>query len=185
MTDQADHRPVVLFLGDSLIEHGPWAHALPEYRTVNQGAGGDTALGVHSRLRHALTVPDLGGGPDAVVLMIGTNDLTLKVPVPEIADGVGAILADLATRATEAHLVVNSVPPRTARMRGKLRALNEAVRAVTAEQGGDFVDLWPVLADEDGRLRADLTPDKLHLNDAGYEAWISVLRPALRARLGA
>lgn len=174
-----DSRPAVLFLGDSLIGGGDWAAAFPGYRTANHGVGGDTTRGVLARVPEALGDPALAGGPVAVVLMVGTNDLTQKVPAGEIAAGVAAILERLTALAPGVRVIVTSVPPRTGRLRGKLRTLNEALAQVAAGAGAVFLDLWPVLADEDGRLRGDLTRDGLHLTEPGYAAWVSLLTPVL------
>jgi lysophospholipase L1-like esterase len=42
-----------------------------------------------------------------------------------------------------------------------------------------YLDLWPALADGDGELNSDFSEDRLHLNQAGYDVWLSELRPAL------
>ncbi len=39
--------------------------------------------------------------------------------------------------------------------------------------------LWPTMALADGELNPTFSDDRLHLNDAGYEAWLTELRPAL------
>src|SRR5579864_8146786 len=60
----------VVFLGDSITDHGAWAEWFPELDAVNRGIGGDTVGGVINRLRTSVHQPC------AVSLMIGTNDLT-------------------------------------------------------------------------------------------------------------
>ena len=42
-----------------------------------------------------------------------------------------------------------------------------------------YLDLWPALALDDGEINPAFSDDRLHLNDAGYEAWLGELRPAL------
>ncbi|MGS2810751.1 hypothetical protein [Nocardia sp. MW-W600-9] len=44
-----------------------------------------------------------------------------------------------------------------------------------------YVDLWSALADETGSLRPEFTRDRLHLNGAGYTAWVDVPRPHIAA----
>jgi lysophospholipase L1-like esterase len=60
-----------------------------------------------------------------------------------------------------------------------IRELNQRYAASAASAGGTYVDLWPSLAAPDGSLRSELTLDHLHLNGAGYQAWVDVLRPLL------
>jgi lysophospholipase L1-like esterase len=45
------------------------------------------------------------------------------------------------------------------------------------------VDLWPALSDGRGGLRAEFTPDKLHLNGLGYAEWVDTLSPITRQAL--
>ena len=47
--------------------------------------------------------------------------------------------------------------------------------------GATYIDRWPRLADEAGQLRTAYTQDMLHLNGAGYAAWVEELRPRVEA----
>ncbi|MDQ1555164.1 MAG: hypothetical protein QOI02_166, partial [Actinomycetota bacterium] len=42
-----------------------------------------------------------------------------------------------------------------------------------------YLDLWPAFAMDDGELSTEYTDDRLHLTEAGYQAWLMELRPAL------
>ena len=42
-----------------------------------------------------------------------------------------------------------------------------------------WLDLWPALALEDGELNPAYSDDRLHLNEAGYSAWLAELKPAI------
>ena len=49
--------------------------------------------------------------------------------------------------------------------------------ALAVEKGCFFLDLWEVLADENGDLRAEYAqPDGYHLLPEGYAAWVEYLR---------
>jgi len=48
------------------------------------------------------------------------------------------------------------------------------------DSGATCVDLWPALSDGRDGLRAEFTPDKLHLNGLGYSAWVDTLSPITR-----
>ena len=62
-----------------------------------------------------------------------------------------------------------------------VRALNHEYAAITRDADATWLDLWPVLSDGAGSLRAQFTGDSLHLNGAGYAAWVEALRPLLTA----
>ena len=166
----------VVFLGDSITDHGAWAEWFPELLTLNRGISGDSVSGVHARLGSALH------DPTAVSLLIGTNDLGgmgRSRRVDDIAAQFDDLVRAIRSDAPGAVLLVNSVMPRTKRMAPTIRGLNERYARIADRVGATYVDLWPILAAPDGSLRDALTRDHLHLNGAGYEAWIGVLRPLL------
>jgi len=177
---QLEHLPLppggVLFLGDSITEQGMWNEWLPPLPTLNRGIGGDTVHEVQARLDSAVN------DPTGISLLVGTNDLSGIGPsheVPVIAAQFRHLVAELRRRAPEARLIVNSVMPRRASFADQVRALNREYEAIAAEAGATYLDLWPALADDSGGLRAGFTSDSLHLNGAGYEAWLAELRPLL------
>lgn len=183
-------RPRVLLIGDSLVAGGAWQAWLPQVDIVNAGVPGETSGDVLARVRPtreagaSSSVPSWDGAA-AVCVLVGTNDLTLRRPQEEIVRNIAGILRALRTEIPQAVLLVQSIMPRTSRMRGSIRSLNESLRMIADSAGARWLDLWPVLADPDGRLRAEFTTDRLHLTDAGYEAWLSVFRPALLGCVGA
>ena len=63
--------------------------------------------------------------------------------------------------------------------------MQEANRLIAADCEKDetleFVDVWPAMLGEDGQPRKDIfRDDGLHMNDAGYELWVELLRPIVR-----
>lgn len=166
----------VLFLGDSLTEQGLWHEWFPELPTLNRGIGGDTVHEVHARLDHAVNAPV------AISLLVGTNDLSglgRSREVAVIAEEFRALVTELRVRAPDAHLVVNSVMPRKATFADQVHALNLRYALIARDAGATWLDLGPVLSDGAGSLRAQFTADSLHLNGAGYAAWVDALRPLL------
>ena len=59
-------------------------------------------------------------------------------------------------------------------------AVNKGLQALCAEKGIVYIDLWTLLADKNGKLRADLTNDGLHLMGEGYLAWKTVIEKFVR-----
>jgi len=166
----------VLFLGDSITEDGEWAEWFPELACLNRGVGGDTVEGVRRRL--AWTVNE----PVAISLLIGTNDLSGAGETTDprgIAAQTRRLLEELRTAAPNAPIFVNGVMPRTTARREEIQELNRHYRQLAKDGGATYVDVWPVLADENGALRREMTYDQLHLTGAGYVAWTNILRPLL------
>ena len=165
----------VVMLGDSITEGGIWQEWFKGMPVLNRGISSQTSGDLLRRLDSAI------GRPAAVFLLIGTNDLTSGVSLQDIVSNVRTLLEEVERRAPGTPVVVQSVMPRTRRYHDDLRRLNRAYQALVLEMGGsvEYLDLWPALADDDGHLISSYTEDHIHLNGAGYAAWLKVLRPQI------
>lgn len=165
----------VVFLGDSIIEAGLWAEWLPSLPVINRGVGGDTVQQVAERLDSAII------DPAAVVVLVGTNDLGSVTRLPRdpaaIARDFRALIGDLRRRAGTAGLIVHTIPPRTAELAATICALNEEYRSAAAEADARLVDLYALLAGEDGAIRPAFSYDDLHFTAAAYSRWLEALVP--------
>ena len=164
----------IIFLGDSITEGGLWSEWLPSLPVRNRGIDGDTTSGVLARTRVAM-----GQEPAAVVLLIGTNDLSLGVPISGIAANVRSIVREVRDQSPSTHVILQSVMPRTPRRRRRLGSLNALLQVVANEEGAEWLDLWPALQTPEGTLQPSMTADHLHLNGQGYRAWLTLLQPRL------
>ena len=145
----------VVFLGDSITAGGNWSEWFPDLPALNRGVDGDSVAGVHARLGTAIA------DPLAVSLLIGTNDLSglgESRRVERIAEQTRALVAAIKGRAPEATFLLNSVMPRTRWMARTIQDLNRRYVDIAAEAGVTYVDLWPVLADDDGALEGRIHP---------------------------
>jgi len=57
---------------------------------------------------------------------------------------------------------------------------NALLEQVARRQGVTWINLYPLFVDDQGRLRADLTNDGLHLMGQGYLIWRDALRPYIK-----
>ncbi|QNG38802.1 GDSL family lipase [Geodermatophilaceae bacterium NBWT11] len=164
----------VVMLGDSITQLGVWEEWFAGRPVLNRGISGDTSADLLARVDTAVH------DPVAVFLLIGTNDLTIGVALQDIVANVRALLAAIEDRAPGTPVVLQSVMPRTHRYRADIGVLNRAYRALAEETTHvTFLDLTHALVDDAGDLRQDLSADRIHLNGAGYAAWVEVLRPEL------
>ena len=167
-------RETILFLGDSLIEAGDWATWFPDENVINAGRGGDTTDDVLHRLE---LVTD--ARPDEIVVLIGTNDLGTRQTVEHLVRNIETICVTLRRALPGSRLLVQSVLPRGREYAQRIQDANIHLRQFSSTVRAQFLDLWPALALDDGELNPVYSEDRLHLNDAGYEAWLTELRPAL------
>ncbi|WP_084106324.1 alpha/beta hydrolase fold domain-containing protein [Demequina sp. NBRC 110056] len=163
----------LLFLGDSITEQGLWSEWFAGSPVANRGVGGERSDEVLKRTGRELN------SPAAVSLLIGTNDLTAEVAEDEIVANVDAILSLVRDRAGDVPIVVSSVMPRTAELRQRIESLNARYHELAAKHGAAFLDLWRVLATDEGAIKQEFSLDELHLTGPGYAAWVELLRPEL------
>ncbi|MCS5720572.1 SGNH/GDSL hydrolase family protein [Herbiconiux sp. CPCC 203407] len=163
-----------VFVGDSLTEGGRWQEWFPELEAVNLGVGGDTTEGLIERLDEVAAEQ-----PDTVVLLIGTNDVANRRAVEHVVRNIETILVTLRNELPDARILLQSVLPRGREYAEFVKEINRHVWQFAATVRAHYLDLWPVMAEPDGELNPAYTEDRLHLNDAGYEAWLSELRPAI------
>ncbi len=166
----------VVFMGDSITD--AWGRKLgkffPGKNYINRGISGQTTPQMLIRFR-----PDvLAHKPKVVVILAGTNDIagnTGPMTLESIQDNITS-MAELA-KANKIRVVLSSVmpvcdcqKPQTARRPPeKIKALNAWLKAYAAKTGAVYLDYFSAMADENGMLKAALTYDGLHPNDAGYE----------------
>jgi lysophospholipase L1-like esterase len=168
----------VVFVGDGLSSAARWEQRFPEYEVHNLGVNGDTTDEVIVRLDDVAALD-----PDVVVLQAGTNDVGWNRTDEHIVRNIETILCTLRKRLPGVRLLVQSVPPRETSFSSVIKSINRHLRQFAPTVKARYVDLWPVLADPEGKLSTQWTTDGLHLTDAGYEVWLAELRPALAASL--
>ncbi len=181
---RAADQGAIVFVGDSLT--GNWkpaefTAAFPGMKVVNRGIGGDVTRGVLFRLDEDVVALK----PAAMVLCIGTNDLSCHAPTAGIMANISAII-DLARKPNpKLPIVLCTVPPREAANAptkpGAHKDLNQRIAAY-AKDKPDLVllDLHAVLSGPDGAMAPeDFAKDRIHLAGPGYAKWAAALQPIL------
>lgn len=130
--------------------------------------------------------------PHAVLIMVGANDVTLRMPPRQSAKLLGEGVSRL--RAAGTAVVVGTCPdlgsvraipqPLRAIARTWSLALARLQRAAVLRSGGLPVPLADLLATEFSTQPALFSRDHFHPSTAGYDAACSVLLPALCSVLG-
>lgn len=170
----------VILLGDSLTEgwalHDRAARFLPGWRIVNRGISADT-VGRERGVLGRLDASVFDCNPSHVFLLIGINDLADlhrdgAPSVEEIWRDYRAIVEQIRTRRPDVVLTLITLPPTGAQHAYLIPMIvdfNRRIGDLAREAALPLIDLYPLLADEEGQLRADLTGgDGLHWTDAAY-----------------
>ncbi|MGH3795465.1 MAG: SGNH/GDSL hydrolase family protein [Pseudonocardiaceae bacterium] len=148
---------------------------------------GSTTRGLSGQVDAALVGP-----PEAVLIMIGSNDVLRRMPPGRSATLLGDAVARLRTAGTA--VVVGTCPdlgsiqaipqPLRAIARTWSLALARLQRAAVLPAGGLPVPIADLLAPEFSTQPALFSRDHFHPSTAGYDAACSVLLPALCSVLG-
>jgi lysophospholipase L1-like esterase len=173
----------VLFFGDSLTERwdaAVWEKSLAPRGALNAGVSGDRTDHLLWRLQKGNLA---GSPPDAVVLLIGTNDLAYGRSPELTADGIRAVLGELRQHVPDASVLLLGLLPReelpTAPLRVATVEVNRLIRDCADGQHVSYADIGDVLLDSNGRLAEATAPDGLHFTARGYSLLASRLDPEL------
>lgn len=164
----------IAFFGDSLTESGKWDEWFPDYSTMNFGAAGNTTDDLLARLDDVVQAK-----PDAIALLVGTNDLGMRRSVEHVVRNAELLLVNLRRDLPGTRTLVQSIMPRGREFADSIRDANRHLRQFSPTVHAQYLDLWPALALEDGEINPEFSNDRLHLNDAGYRAWLAELEPAI------
>lgn len=181
-TQRAAAQGSIVFVGDSLT--GNWkgiAAAFPGMKVANRGIGGDVSRGVLFRLDEDV----LSLKPTAMVLCIGTNDLSCHADTAGVMKNISAIIAQARKQYPDLPVVLCTIPPRDAAnaptKSGALDDLNAKITAYAKEQQHlVLLDLHALLGGPAGELIPEnFAADKIHLAEPGYQKWSAALTPIL------
>ncbi|MGB4413786.1 MAG: GDSL-type esterase/lipase family protein [Paludibacter sp.] len=170
----------IVFIGNSITEQGWWPLLLKRKDIVNRGIGGDNTLGILDRLPDILKTK-----PRKIFLMAGINDITAGKSGEEITGNIIKMIDMCQDMSAETGLYIQSVLPVNDTclaydgLKGKnpeVIKLNVKLRELCKERNITFVDIAPLLSDENGSLKAILTKDGIHLHPQGYVIWTNYLK---------
>jgi lysophospholipase L1-like esterase len=189
-------QPEIVMLGDSIIhfwggepsgEHVGGRRTAPEVwdrfftgrRVVNLGYGWDRTENVLWRLRHGEFE---NVSPKVVVLMIGTNNITLNTP-DEIAAGVSAICDEIHQRSPATRILLLGIFPRGEKPdadRAAIQAVNQRIAPFEGRGGVvTYLDIGDRFLGADRSISKEVMYDFLHPTAKGYEIWTAAMEPTL------
>jgi lysophospholipase L1-like esterase len=181
------HRPVVLFLGDSLTNRWAWHEFLADLTpamVLNRGLSGDTIERLLARFED--TVPSHAQIQRAFI-MIGINDLLRRhYHLPTFIAQYDALVERLlATVGPDKICLLSLLPTRWQEISNEVvQTTNIQLDRLAQDKGLCYIDLYQDFVDATGQLAAPLTDDGLHLTVEGYQRWIAAITPYLRPEQG-
>jgi lysophospholipase L1-like esterase len=172
-------KPQILFLGDSLTEYADWAALLHNNTIINHGVAGDRSSDVVSRISESIQKK-----PDLIFLMIGVNDLAMKMQVNSVLENITEIVKKLKIALPETTIYLQSILPVNPHIANfadgfdyndKILEVNEQLNLNRNQLEYQYIDLHSKFRDKHGCLAEQYTTDGLHLNSKGYRHWTKFL----------
>lgn len=173
----------VVMLGNSLTEFGyDWNELLGTTNVVNRGIAGDTADGIVKRLsqitpRH----------PRAIFLMVGMNDLSHGITAKQVFERCRKTIDQIRKQTPTTKLYVQSCLPycesfgRWKTLEGRsaeVPRINALLEDYCKKLGITYINLYPHFLEKGtNQMKVEYSKDGLHLTEAGYAVWASLLKP--------
>lgn len=145
----------------------------------NRGISGDTS----NRLLERFESNVLSLKPSNLVLLIGTNDLTLISDVNYVCSNIEKIIDMAMASDNNMNIILQSVYPvnyKNKRKNKAIAALNYMLKKLSDEKGITYLDVYSSLLDENGGLDSKYTYDGLHPNVKGFEVAAEKIIPLLK-----
>ena len=174
----------IVMLGNSLTDGCEFNELMGNSHIKNRGIVGDIVQGMIDRIG-----PIIKGKPKKLFIMCGVNDISHGVTADSIARATERLIVMVQQGSPRTRIYLQSLLPFNNNVRewkllvGRDHVVVEAnalLEQVARRHGVTWINLYPLFADDQGRLRADLTNDGLHLMGPGYLLWRDALRPHLK-----
>ncbi len=180
----------LLLAGDSITDwwqtngRAQYANYFGGVKVADFAITGDTTQGVLFRLQNG---EGQGFQPKAIMLMIGTNNLARNTPA-EIAEGVGADIAELRKDFPDAKILLLAVFPRGVAgdpSRAAIADINKIIAKLDDGKNVFFLDIGAGFLGPDGNFKpGTFRTDNLHPAGPGYEIWGEAVKEPLSKMLG-
>jgi lysophospholipase L1-like esterase len=165
-------------LGDSITQAFRVNEFIPDHYFVNRGIDGDTTAGVIHRLKSSVYALN----PKMVFILIGTNDLPAFTN-EQILKNYKDILLKIISNSSECEIFVEAILPTNGwvdRSNNRIIALNRDLEDLAKQFEANFLNIHPLFCDKNSELKSELSPDGLHLNQAGYNILAKLIKGCLK-----
>ncbi len=171
----------IIMVGNSITEGANWKKLLKDSSIINRGISGDVTFGVLNRIEDIVLRE-----PSKIFLLIGINDLSRNTPDEVIIENLFTIVSKLKASLPNTEIFVQSILPTNDSFKnlkkdflGKdphITTINTQLKRYADKMKYTFIDLYTKFLGKDGTMDAAYVTDGLHLNELGYQHWVSILR---------
>jgi lysophospholipase L1-like esterase len=172
-------RDAVLFVGSSSIRMWNTAERFQDLPVVNRGFGGAHI----SDVNHFLHETVLRYVPSVIVFYAGDNDVEAGKSADQVLADYEAFVRRVSDANPSTQIVFVAIKPSLARWTRwpEMRTANDRVRSYSETRANlRYTDVATPMLEAGGEPRAELfVSDGLHLSEAGYDLWTTVVKQTL------
>lgn len=172
----------IIFLGDSLTHKYKLDEFFEEYPIINSGINGNTTKDIIENLENRVFVYK----PTKIILLIGINDMKMKIPKQETIANIKYIAKKIKENDPKIKLYIESIYPigkEEVLMLGNFKDVkreeipkyNKEIEEFCNKEKITYINVYNTLLDEKGDLKPIYTKDGIHLTDLGYYKVTKVL----------
>lgn len=168
----------ILFLGDSITYMYNLNQYYPDINVVNSGMSANRTVDILSDMDKRVYQYN----PSKVFILIGTNDIIANCTTDEIVNNIEKIIKEIKKNRPICKIYLESVYPINntnnskinhsvvnIRTNEKIQAINNKLNKYAKKHNVQYINMYNILADENGNLKLQYTKEGLHLVDKGYQ----------------
>lgn len=167
----------IAFFGNSITRGSDFQLSFPDKKIINLGYPGDNILGMIKR------VPMIQkSGAKKVFVMAGTNDL-VHISLDEYKERYVKLISTIQDSIPNIKIYLESVLPTNHKMgtgnyasNDKVKEANSIVAKLAKQYNCEFIDLYPLYANEEDELPREITRDGVHLFPQYYDRWAEKIK---------
>ena len=168
----------IIFLGNSLTESGNWNSLLKNKNVLNRGISGDITAGILYRLNEITRHQ-----PSKLFIEIGINDIANNIPLEQTINNYIKIIGQVKKESPGTKIYIQSLLPVNTKKTGlnkdyntEIIEINKELSKLTLKYQVGYVNIYPVMLNEEKELKKEYTTDGVHLTKKGYKAWVTYLK---------
>ncbi|MDZ7650474.1 MAG: GDSL-type esterase/lipase family protein [Cytophagales bacterium] len=170
----------MVFSGNSITEGANWKRLLKDSTIINRGISGDNTFGALARIDEIIKLK-----PASLFILIGTNDLSKKIPDEIIIENIFAIVSRVKAGTPKTKIFVQSILPVNNTVEKfpqqfdneyHILTINDQLSRYAERLRYTYIDLYGKFLDDQGKLKSSYTFDGLHLSASGYQQWVEILK---------
>lgn len=171
----------ILFIGDSITSGLEVYSIIPDLKVI-----ANTGMSSYNLVEHQEYIKELK--PDKIFILLGLNDMSGSTENEKFFTNYGNFIKELQKALPETGIIVQAMFPVTKYVDENngnvtnviINAFNARLLKMANELNVIYVDVRSIFQDQNGYMRADISPDGIHFYTESYYTWMEKLIPYMK-----